>query len=234
MSSSVDQRAENPNARVGDRSNVRGELTRRRILAAAERLFAERGVAAVPLRDIGAAAGQRNHAAVQYHFGDREELVSAVLEYRGGESDACRSVMVTDIMAEGRVPIIHDVVAAFAKPLAIHIRVDNHYLAFLSLLITERGGYDGLPKVHIGQSVAPLRGLLARLAPEVPAPILDERWAVAQTSAVHALARYQVAERAPGGLPAARDLLVDDLINFLAAGLTAPVSAKDPRRVSLT
>jgi AcrR family transcriptional regulator len=35
--------------------------TRERLLVTAERLFAERGVAGVSLREIGAAAGQRNN-----------------------------------------------------------------------------------------------------------------------------------------------------------------------------
>lgn len=64
-----------------------GEVTvkadaRARILDAAERLFAERGVENVSLREIGAAAGQRNNSAVQYHFGTRDDLVRALYETR--------------------------------------------------------------------------------------------------------------------------------------------------------
>ena len=36
----------------------------------------------MPLRDIAVAAGQRNHSAVQYHFGSREDLFEAVLRER--------------------------------------------------------------------------------------------------------------------------------------------------------
>lgn len=43
--------------------------TREALLTAAERLFAERGVQAVAHRQISVAAGQRNQAAVNYHFG---------------------------------------------------------------------------------------------------------------------------------------------------------------------
>jgi len=49
----------------------------------AEQLFAEHGIAAVPLRDIGTAAGQKNHAVVQHHFGDRECLVREVIAIIG-------------------------------------------------------------------------------------------------------------------------------------------------------
>lgn len=52
-----------------------------RILDAAERLFAEHGIAAVSLRKIIGAAGV-NIAAVHYHFGSKEELVRAVFRRR--------------------------------------------------------------------------------------------------------------------------------------------------------
>ena len=52
------------------------------LIETAERLFAERGVNAVSLREIGAEAGQRNTGAVRYHFGTKEALVNAVFEHR--------------------------------------------------------------------------------------------------------------------------------------------------------
>ena len=40
--------------------------------------MAERGIEAVELKDIVAAAGQRNRSAIRYHFGDRDGLVRAI------------------------------------------------------------------------------------------------------------------------------------------------------------
>lgn len=212
----------------GERGNLRGEATRQLILDAAERLFAEHGISAVPLRDIGIEAGQRNHAVVQYHFGDRDGLVKALMESRGTESEAVRTEVVAGLMARGEVPQVSDVVSAFVRPLAIHIQPDNHYLAFLSLLITEEGGYEGLVGVHTGASVITLRALLNRLIPEIPAPVLEERWWVTLTSAVHTLARYQAAQQKRAQL-ARMDILIDDLIAYLSAGLIAPLVPGDPR-----
>src|SRR6476619_1707777 len=56
--------------------------TQEQIVLAAERLFAERGIDGVSLRQIGAAAGNGNNSAVQYHFGSKERLLRAVFEYR--------------------------------------------------------------------------------------------------------------------------------------------------------
>jgi AcrR family transcriptional regulator len=214
---------------TGERKNGRGEATRQLIVTAAERLFAERGISAVPLRDIGVAAGQRNNAAVQYHFGDRDEVVRAIMEFRGAESEASRTNMVADLVVGDARPTVRDVVDAFVRPLAIHVRPDNHYLAFLSAYITEEGGYEGLGEVHAGASVVTLRTLLSRLLPNAPEAVLDERWWVTLTSAVHALARYHAAQRKRAVLPAGIDVLVDDLVMYLSAGLTAPLVDGDPR-----
>ena len=56
--------------------------TKEQIVLAAEALFAERGVEGVSLRQIGAAAGNGNNSAVQYHFGTKDRLVQSVFEYR--------------------------------------------------------------------------------------------------------------------------------------------------------
>ena len=55
--------------------------TKTRILDAAERLFVEHGFEATSLRQLTTAAGV-NLAAVNYHFGSKEELFQAVLTRR--------------------------------------------------------------------------------------------------------------------------------------------------------
>ena len=57
------------------------DQTRSAILAAAERLYAERGFADVTLRDIVAAA-HVNLAAVNYHFGSKDELIAELFVTR--------------------------------------------------------------------------------------------------------------------------------------------------------
>ncbi|HLX17127.1 MAG TPA: TetR/AcrR family transcriptional regulator [Bradyrhizobium sp.] len=57
------------------------DRTRALILDAAERLYADRGFADVTLRDIVAAAGV-NLAAVNYHFGSKDELIAELFVTR--------------------------------------------------------------------------------------------------------------------------------------------------------
>jgi AcrR family transcriptional regulator len=57
------------------------DQTRSAILTAAERLYADRGFADVTLRDIVAEAGV-NLAAVNYHFGSKDELIAELFVTR--------------------------------------------------------------------------------------------------------------------------------------------------------
>jgi AcrR family transcriptional regulator len=57
------------------------DLTRTAILDAAERLYADRGFGDVTLRDIVAEAGV-NLAAVNYHFGSKDELIAELFVTR--------------------------------------------------------------------------------------------------------------------------------------------------------
>jgi AcrR family transcriptional regulator len=55
------------------------ETTQQQLIRTAELLFASRGIDGPSLREIGRASGQRNTAALQYHFGSREELLQGVI-----------------------------------------------------------------------------------------------------------------------------------------------------------
>ncbi|MGC5255622.1 TetR/AcrR family transcriptional regulator [Gordonia sp. DT218] len=63
------------------------EATQELILDTAERLFAENGIYAVSNRQIAEAAGQGNTAVVGYHFGNRTDLIRALVSrfHRGIE-----------------------------------------------------------------------------------------------------------------------------------------------------
>lgn len=93
--STIARRIELPND-AADRS------TRVRILLAAERLFGERGIDAVPLRVVSKEAGQRNTNAVQYHFGGRLELLYEIFEHRENQLDPIRKAMLAEAESAGQ------------------------------------------------------------------------------------------------------------------------------------
>lgn len=64
--------------------------SRTKMIVVGEVLFAREGIDAVSLRHVAAKAGQKNHNAVQYHFGTREGLVQAIFDYRMEQMDRHR------------------------------------------------------------------------------------------------------------------------------------------------
>lgn len=211
-----------PKANGRDRPNSRGDATRLLILLKAEELFAERGIEAVPMRDIGIAAGQKNNVAVQYHFRDRENLVREIIAYRSQVSESIRAELLADIISSAEPPRIIDLVRAYILALASHLEEGDHYLAFLSKYAVERGGYIGLVGTAAGSNIHTFIAMIHRLLADLPYEVVEERWLVLMTSAIHTLARYQSAARS-GSLPAPLPDLLSDLISFLASGLEAPL-----------
>ena len=66
-----------------DRENKhasRSAKTRARFIDAAQRLFSERSIDSVSNNEITLAAGQKNRNALQYHFGNREGLLQAIID----------------------------------------------------------------------------------------------------------------------------------------------------------
>ena len=66
------------------RSPRDGDATRKALVDAATRLFAEQGIDGVSIRSINSAAGL-GPAAIHYHFGSKDGLLRAVLEQDGAE-----------------------------------------------------------------------------------------------------------------------------------------------------
>ena len=90
--------------------------TRDRILAAAERLFAERGYHGVSLRHIGEEASVQI-ALINYHFGTKDMLYRAVFESRlTPVNERRRAALAVALAREDGRPMIESVLDAFARP----------------------------------------------------------------------------------------------------------------------
>jgi len=96
----------------------RAAETREAIMAAAERLYAERGLVAVSNRQISEAAGQGNVAAVGYHFGTRADLVRAIMGKHSAAIDAIRQRMLDETRGSLEV---RDWVACLVRPAPEHL-----------------------------------------------------------------------------------------------------------------
>jgi AcrR family transcriptional regulator len=91
--------------------------TKTRILDVAEELFAEEGIDRVSIRDITEGA-RVNLAAVNYHFGGKEDLIASVFERRVRPVNEARIAALTEVeeKAGHRPPKVEDILAAFIQP----------------------------------------------------------------------------------------------------------------------
>jgi AcrR family transcriptional regulator len=126
------------------RSKRRDTLqTRKKLIEAAERLFAERGIDGVSLADINQHAEQKNRNAVHYHFGDKEALIHAVLDKHSALIEARRRQLLDTI---GKGPALKPLVEALVLPVAEQLDNPDGGDAYLKInsQLMANAAYNGL------------------------------------------------------------------------------------------
>lgn len=201
----------------------RSELTRVRLIETAEELFAERGIDAVSLRDVCAAAGQRNHSAAQYHFGSRAGLVRAVFEHRMTLVDARRQVLL-DAVEPGDVVAL---AAAFVRPLtSVVAATDGWYGRFLHRVQWDPTVQDVLVELPARSSYGRANSLLAAELADLPPAVRAHRIELVATMLIGGVAAWEW-RRQRGQ----RALTVGELDDELIASILAIVHA-NPRELT--
>jgi AcrR family transcriptional regulator len=192
---------------------------REQMIDAAERLAAERGLAAMSLREVQAAAGQRNKSAAQYHFGSKEGLVEAIAATRMGAVGVRRRELL-DTM--GAHPTRRQLVEALVLPLAEHVLSGDSCWARFQLQAAHDPTFAKTVRLAFeGSTYRQVRdGLLAGLD-HLPEPLRDRRVDHAVGLVSSSLAALEADDR-PRGLPT--DALVADLVDMALGVLDAPVS----------
>ncbi|WP_198351279.1 TetR/AcrR family transcriptional regulator [Flavisphingomonas formosensis] len=104
-------------------------------MLAAERLFGEYGIGAVSLRAVCQAAGQRNIVSVQYHFGDRNGLIRAILWYREGQLEPLRKKLLDEAYHYGRIDDVETLIRILFEPyMEVFIRRDD--ISYIKLVLS--------------------------------------------------------------------------------------------------
>lgn len=206
--------------------------TRLKIMAAAERLFADRGIDGVPLREIAAAAGQGNNTAVQYHFGTKEKLVYAIFAHRTDLFEAQRAAMLATAEQAGRLADVRVLLQILCLPhLTIADEQGGHpYSAFLAQYLT-RSRAAGIPHPYDNQeelmpALRRTRRLLTEACRHVPPVMLQLRVGLCKLMFCNMLMRRDIGfPHANQDVPLA--LLVEDTLDQMAAALSAPYAPRD-------
>ncbi|MEU6549014.1 TetR family transcriptional regulator [Streptomyces sp. NPDC046915] len=202
-------------------------------MAAAERLFAERGLLAVSNRQIGEAAGQGNVSAVAYHFGSKTGLVRAVMRRHSEAVDRIRLRMLDEI---GGSDDVRDWVACLVRPVPEHLAslgVPSWHARFAAQVMTD----PVLRAIITDEALVReplcriLQGLGHRLA-SVPAEVRAERGDMARQLIIHTCAEREraLAEGTHTRLASWEDTavaLTDAVTGLLLAPVTPRPSHKD-------
>ncbi|MGD9812587.1 MAG: TetR/AcrR family transcriptional regulator [Sphingobium sp.] len=110
--------------------------TKENLLAAAEQLFSKHGIEAASLRQISKLSGNRNLFAAQYHFGDKDSLIHAILEKHAPKLDALRARMLQDAQPlETMTPT--EILTLIIRPLATYrdAKGERRFLRFLKFVM---------------------------------------------------------------------------------------------------
>lgn len=206
------------------------ETTQRLLIDAGETLFAERGIDAVSVREIIAAAGVRNSTALQYHFGSRDGLLRAVLlkHHRGIEAN--RHALLDEYEQTHRAdPDLRALVAAFVRPAAAMLADPDGGRAYLRIMaqLVNRPEIGTLEPARTDHHYSTYRWrmLVAPVLPDVAVRRLHRRFTAIRVTFIELARRAEMA-------PARSDrLFTSHLIDLVTALLDAPLSDETAKLV---
>lgn len=206
-------------------TSVQGD-TRDQIIRAAEELFAARGIDGVSLREINREAGQSNTGAVQYHFGDREGLVTAIITKHRRDTEPRRHALL-DMYEDAGVPDMRALASALVSPAAAKLADPDGGRAYLQLSaefytrpsrMPNRG-----PTMKPNDSIIRWHSLLDPLVPAEERAVLHTRYPAIRFAFV------ELARRAAGDPREDDRLFTSHLTDLVTAVLSATPSAPTSR-----
>lgn len=198
--------------------------TKDRILGAAEELFAQHGFAGTSLRQVTTRADV-NIAAVNYHFGSKENLVNEVFRRRMDDMTALRLSQLKKAM-EQHPGELQPVLAAFVEPALAMSQDRNGGGAFVRVVArayAEKN--DGLRKFlsdHYGHVLREFGRAIAVCVPSLSKEELYWRLDFLAGALTYAMADFGLIKRPADVTEAAhRERAARELIRFAEAGIRA-------------
>ncbi len=185
------------------------------LLRAAERLFAERGVDSVSLREIAAAAGQGNHSAALYHFGGKRELVNALLERHSDPIQLQWTEILGQMRAEGQESL-EGAIGLLVQTLVAKLDDPDggvDYLIVVSQLVNSRSFPITELKATSAPGILALNMAIMRHIDPIPMHLLPLRMLHGAAVLYGGIASYQ--RLVSSGFEIPRQEFVDDLIGCI-------------------
>jgi AcrR family transcriptional regulator len=202
---------------------------RLRLLAAAEELFATRGLE-VPNREIVVAAGQHNRSAITYHFASRAGLIDAVCQQHETPVALHRQQLIARLPGP-RERTTRQLVQAHVQPLAAEMLrcSPSHWARLSEMLLADqplRPGHAGQPWPQQREDpvLAELLELMVAHLSHLPEPEAVGRVTLTARFVNSGLARWERDSAAGVGIAAPLAPFTLILADLAVAMLDAPSS----------
>ena len=198
--------------------------TKDRILNAAEGLFAEQGFAGTSLREVTGRADV-NIAAVNYHFGSKENLINEVFRRRMDEMSDARISLLEQAVAKNP-GAIEPILRAFVAPALAVSQDRGGGVAFIRVIARayaeKNDGLRAFLSARYGHVLRDFAKALATCLPELSKEQLYWRLDFVAGALTYAMADFGAIKR-PHGVSESehQQRAADELIAFAAAGLKA-------------
>lgn len=202
--------------------------TREKLVDAAVALYGSRSIDAVSLREIGVAAGQRNPNALQYHFGDRDGLLQAIVDKHALAISGLREAYI-ERATQGEWPPGEAAARCLVLPIIDYIEANTDGINFVKIVSQIAAVYQSgaapssKARVRFPKNeslVAVFDTALAGVHPREA----QRRIYLAVINTFHSIADiYRAAEQQASRSPvASRKPMVEQLILLLNAFFSAP------------
>jgi AcrR family transcriptional regulator len=215
--------------RTRESSRAASEDTKNQLKAAAQLLFAHRGVDGVTVQEIVNAAGQRNNAALHYHFGSKEELIRQMVVDGAAVLDRRRREMLDEMKVRGGPKSIRDVMLVLMMPV-IELGKDERwrgYIRFTSNLQasdpeTLRAALNNRWNSGYVQCFQSLKKMLP-----LPAAVVEQRLSIFMIYANAILSAHEAALASRNTRNSrlwGQPFTIENMLDTLEATLTCPLS----------
>jgi AcrR family transcriptional regulator len=199
-------------------------------MRAAERLISERGVENVSIREIVAAAGQKNESALQYHFKNLTGLLEAIHAERSVQVQDKRAESLAEALAKTPEPSLRQLCTLMVEPTFQLARASLEFRRYIKAFGHELALSDSSPlkiasgKGGGGESGEQIGLLLRKALPDLDEADYRRRMEAAImlcSASMYHQARQQKAFRGHQS-----ELFLHSLIDALVGLLGAPVSTE--------
>jgi AcrR family transcriptional regulator len=205
--------------------------TKTRILDAAERLITELGSEKASLRKITDEAGV-NIAAINYHFGSKNNMISAILErFLAPLSKELHQSLDLVLTGGEEAPVLEAVIRSYLVPLlAFSLRCPDHQHFFIQMYryYDDKDVFMQSIRGIVDKDIKYYADAFLKALPQIPEQVVLLRLAFFRNTAFGIMEGDCIMEESIGalGLGLGREEMIEEMVAYAAAGFRADVKDK--------